>query len=164
MLDALIRAIMKQVDALHDYELGQGPCLTLLQLFEGRLRNSLLSKRNSRYLVKFVHQAGHYLRYSSITLGTWRRLACLEQSSQPRRHCHSLCRCITCWCGRNDNLCFGRRSRSPACQLPSVRSRMLRTIVTPNGGESLARKLARVSTKGVIELDYTASLLSKIAL
>lgn len=66
LLDAVIRAVMKQMDALRDHELGRGPCLTLLQLFpEGRLRNALLSKRNSRYLVKFVHQAGHYLRYSS---------------------------------------------------------------------------------------------------
>ncbi|KAJ4358061.1 uncharacterized protein N0V89_002640 [Didymosphaeria variabile] len=69
MLDALIRAIMKQVDALRDYDLGQGPCLTLMQLFEGRLRNALLSKRNSRYLVKFVHQAGHYLRYTAMPNG-----------------------------------------------------------------------------------------------
>ncbi|KAF1974164.1 hypothetical protein BU23DRAFT_118927 [Bimuria novae-zelandiae CBS 107.79] len=69
MLDAVIRAIMKQVDALHDYELGQGPCLTLSQLFEGHLRNALLSKRNSRFLVKFVHQAAHHLKYSSIQNG-----------------------------------------------------------------------------------------------
>lgn len=69
MLDALVRAIMKQMGALRDYELGQGPCLSLSQLFEGRLRNFLLSKRNSRYLVKFVHQAGHYLRYSSMPNG-----------------------------------------------------------------------------------------------
>ena len=65
MLDALVRAIMKQVDALRDYELGQGPCLTLSQLYEGRLRTALLSKRTSRYLLKFVHQAGHQLWYSS---------------------------------------------------------------------------------------------------
>ncbi|KAF2450741.1 hypothetical protein P171DRAFT_145502 [Karstenula rhodostoma CBS 690.94] len=69
MLDALVRAIMKQVHVLHDHELGQGPCLTLSQLFEGRLRDSLSSKRNSRYLVKFVHQAGHYLKYSSMPNG-----------------------------------------------------------------------------------------------
>lgn len=65
MLDALIRAIMKQVDALKGHGLGQGPCLNLSQLFEGRLRAALQSKRNSRYLVKFVHQAAHQLRYSS---------------------------------------------------------------------------------------------------
>lgn len=65
MLDALIRAVMKQVDALRGHDLGQGPCLTLSQLFDGHLRNTLLSKRNSRFLVKFVHQAGHYLKYSA---------------------------------------------------------------------------------------------------
>lgn len=69
MLDAILRAIMKQFEALRDYTLGQGPCLTLVQLFEGRLRNTLLSKRNSRYLVKFIHQAAHYLRYSSLPDG-----------------------------------------------------------------------------------------------
>ena len=65
MLDALLRAVLKQVDALHNHELGQGPCLSLSQLFDGHLRNALLGKRNSRFLVKFVHQAGHCLAYSA---------------------------------------------------------------------------------------------------
>jgi hypothetical protein len=69
ILDALVRAIMKQVDALRNYELSQGPCLTLAQLFDGHFRNTLQGKRNSRYLVKFIHQAGHYLRYSSTSSG-----------------------------------------------------------------------------------------------
>lgn len=65
MLEAVLRAVVKQVDALRDYELGRGPCLSLPELFDGHLRNTLLSKRNSRFLVKFIHQAGHCLAYSA---------------------------------------------------------------------------------------------------
>jgi hypothetical protein len=63
MLDAIVKAGVKQYDVLKDPEPGNGPCLTLSNLFEGRLRNALESKRTSRYLVKFIHQAGHQLRY-----------------------------------------------------------------------------------------------------
>ena len=63
MLDAIVKAGVKQHDALKDPEPGHGPCLTLSNLFEGRLRTTLESKRTSRYLAKFIHQAGHQLRY-----------------------------------------------------------------------------------------------------
>lgn len=63
MLDAIIRAAVKEHDVLGKHDLGKGPCLTIPQLFDGRLRAALESKRNSRYVAKFVHQAGHQLRY-----------------------------------------------------------------------------------------------------
>ena len=63
MLDAVVKAGVKQHDALKDREVGQGPCLTLSSLFDGRLRTALESKRTSRYLAKFIHQAGNQLRY-----------------------------------------------------------------------------------------------------
>lgn len=63
MLDAIVRASTKQYDVLENEDLGTGPCLTIAQLFEGRLRNALESKRTSRFLAKFIHQAGHQLRY-----------------------------------------------------------------------------------------------------
>jgi hypothetical protein len=63
MLDAIVKASVKQHDVLKGHEIGHGPCLTLSNLFEGRLRTSLESKRTSRYLTKFVHQAGHQLNY-----------------------------------------------------------------------------------------------------
>lgn len=65
MLDAVVRAAVKQYDALEVYRLGEGPCLTLPQLFEGRLRTALESKRSSRFVAKFIHQAGHQLRYGN---------------------------------------------------------------------------------------------------
>jgi hypothetical protein len=65
MLDAIVKASIKQHDALKGPKPGQGPCLSLSNLFEGRLRNALESKRTSRYLTKFIHQAGHQLRYGS---------------------------------------------------------------------------------------------------
>lgn len=64
MLDAIVKGATQQFDALDNHPLGHGPCLTLRQLFEDRLRNALESKRTSRFLVKFIHQAGHQLRYS----------------------------------------------------------------------------------------------------
>ncbi|KAF1955177.1 hypothetical protein CC80DRAFT_536190 [Byssothecium circinans] len=67
MLDAIVRAATKQYDVLEDFKLGWGPCLTIAKLFEGRLRNTLESKRSSRFLAKFVHQAGHQLRYGDLT-------------------------------------------------------------------------------------------------
>jgi len=66
MLDALIRAFVKQADVLRGWDLGRGPCLTISQLFDGHLRTALLSKRSSRYLTKIIHQAGHQLHYSSV--------------------------------------------------------------------------------------------------
>ncbi|KAF2637327.1 hypothetical protein P280DRAFT_100121 [Massarina eburnea CBS 473.64] len=63
MLDAIVRAATKQYDVLENAPLGAGPCLTVAQLFEGRLRHTLESKRTSRFLAKFIHQAGHQLRY-----------------------------------------------------------------------------------------------------
>ncbi|CAI6339494.1 unnamed protein product [Periconia digitata] len=63
MLDAIVRGATKQYDSLEQHELGDGPCLTIAQLFEGRLRHTLESKRTSRFLAKFIHQAGHQLRY-----------------------------------------------------------------------------------------------------
>ncbi|PVI06749.1 hypothetical protein DM02DRAFT_667265 [Periconia macrospinosa] len=63
MLDAIVRAATKQYDVLDNYQLGKGSCLTIGQLFEDRLRNYLESKRTSRFLAKFIHQAGHQLRY-----------------------------------------------------------------------------------------------------
>jgi hypothetical protein len=63
MLDAIVKASVKQHGVLTDRELGHGPCLTLSSLFEGRLRTALESKRTSRYLAKFIHQTGHQLKY-----------------------------------------------------------------------------------------------------
>jgi hypothetical protein len=63
MLDAIVRAATKQYDVLEHIQLGAGDCLSIGQLFEGRLRNTLDSKRSSRFLAKFIHQAGHQLRY-----------------------------------------------------------------------------------------------------
>ena len=67
MLDALIRAVVRQMDALGECRVaGEAPCLKLEQLFDGHLRNALMGKRNSRFLVKFVHQAAHHLRCSPL--------------------------------------------------------------------------------------------------
>ncbi|KAF2681121.1 hypothetical protein K458DRAFT_86505 [Lentithecium fluviatile CBS 122367] len=63
MLDAIVKAGVKQHDILRRRALGEGPCLSLSDLFEGRLRTALESKRTSRYLVKFIHQTGHQLMY-----------------------------------------------------------------------------------------------------
>jgi hypothetical protein len=65
MLDALVRALMKQYDILNGHDLGNGPCLPLSHIFDGRLRMALESKRSSRYIAKFVHQASHQLRYGA---------------------------------------------------------------------------------------------------
>lgn len=65
MLDAMVRALTKQYDILEHHDLGKGSCLTLSQLFDGRLRMALESKRASRYIIKFIHQASHQLRYGA---------------------------------------------------------------------------------------------------
>lgn len=68
MLDAVVRAVVKQVDALRGHELGRGPCLGMGELFEGVMRGQLMSRRGGRFVVKWVHQVGHAVVYGNFSL------------------------------------------------------------------------------------------------
>ena len=80
MLDAVVRAVERQVAALRGYALGAGPCLGASALWadDGVLRGAISGGRGGRFVLKFVHQVAHAIVYGACPLA-----ASLVPSSWP---------------------------------------------------------------------------------